>query len=151
MVNVDVEQLWRAKDEEREIPHADSGKPYRRAADEVSPRSRFKESSSSESEGGDPLSKITKRYRRERDSFSEEEDIPLAELEGRLKVRKRRLEVVQETADLCATSDDEMSVISDEAILVYGIMKKRKRKERRKKERKTKRKNNNNKKTDAPC
>lgn len=97
------------------------------------------------------MSKITKRYRRERDSFSEEEDIPLAELEGRLKVRKRRLEGVQETVDLCATSDDEMSVISDEAILVYGIMKKRKRKERRKKERKTKRKNNRNKKTDAPC
>ena len=81
------------------------------------------------------MSKITKRYRRERDSFSEEEDIPLAELEGRLKVRKRRSEGVQETVDLCATSDDEMSVISDEAILVYGIMKKRKRKERRRKKR----------------
>ena len=83
------------------------------------------------------MSKITKRYRRERDSFSEEEDIPLAELEGRLKVRKRRSE---ETVDLCATSDDEMSVISDEAILVYGFMKKRKRKERRKKRKKNKEK-----------
>ena len=31
------------------------------------------------------LRKITKRYRLERDNFSEVEDIPLAELVGRLK------------------------------------------------------------------
>ena len=38
VVNVYVEQLRRAKVEEWEIPHADSGRPYRRAADMVSPR-----------------------------------------------------------------------------------------------------------------
>lgn len=52
---------------------------------------------SSESEGGDSLRKIIKRYRQERDNFSEVEDIPLAELVGRLKVRKQRSEGVQET------------------------------------------------------
>ena len=64
------------------------------------------------------MNQITKRYRWQRDNFSEEEDIPLAELVGRLKVRYQRSEGVQETVVPYATSDDEMSVVSDEAILV---------------------------------
>ena len=55
----------------------------------VPPQGNSEDSSSSESEGGDPLSKIAKRYRRERDGSSDEEDIPLAELSGRLKARKQ--------------------------------------------------------------
>ena len=72
------------------------GRPYRRAADVVSPQESSEEGSSSESEGQWPgilfPKSPLKRYRRERGIFSEEEDIPLAKLVGRLKVRKRRLE-----------------------------------------------------------
>lgn len=91
-MKVHGEQLRRAKAEEWEIPHADSGRPEGLLTWFLLGRVM-----SSESEGGDPLRKIIKRYRQERDNFSEVEDIPLAELVGRLKVRKQRSEGVQET------------------------------------------------------
>ena len=47
----------------------------------------------------------------------------LAELVGRLKVIKRRLEREQEMVDLREASDDEMSVVADEAMSVDRFMK----------------------------
>ena len=73
----------------------------------VPPQGNSEDSSSSESEGGDPLSKIAKRYRRLRDGSSDE-DIPLSEPAGRLKTRKQRLEREQKTADRHVTPDDVM-------------------------------------------
>ena len=61
-----------------------------------------------------------------------EEDIPLAELVGRSKVIKRRLEREQEMADLREASDDEMSVVFDKATSVDGFMKNKKKEEERK-------------------
>ena len=52
-------------------------------------------------------------YRRLRDNSSEEENIPVAELAGILKARKRRLE--RERREI---SNDETSVVSDEAMSV---------------------------------
>ena len=102
----------------------------------VSPRESSEEGSSSESEGGNLLPKIAKSTGGKRQNFLEEEDIPLAEFVGRLKVRKRRLEREQEMVDLRDASDDEMSVVSDEATSVDGFMKNRKKEEERKKEKK---------------
>ena len=70
-VRVHAEHLRLAKVEEWEIPPADSNKPYRRAAYVVPPQQSSEECSSSESEGGDPLPMIAKRYRWERDNSSE--------------------------------------------------------------------------------
>ena len=50
---------------------------------------------------------------------------------------KRRLEREQEMVDLRDASDDEMSVVSDEATSVDGFMKNRKKEEERKKENKS--------------
>jgi len=49
------------------------------------------------------------------------------ELEGRLKMLNRRLEREQEMVDLREASDDEMSVVSDKATSVDGLMKNRKK------------------------
>ena len=87
-VKVHAEHLRLARVEEWEIPTNDSKKPYRRAAYVVPPQESSEESSSSESEGGDPLPKIARWYRRERDDSSEEENIPLAELAGRIKASR---------------------------------------------------------------
>ena len=125
VVKVHAEHLRLAKVEEWEIPTNDSRKPYRRAAYVVPPQESSEESSSSESEGGDPLPKISRWYRRERDNSSEEENIPLAELAGRLKARERRLEREQGPVERHKISDDETSAVSDEAMSVDGIMKKR--------------------------
>ena len=91
-VKIHAEHLRLAKVEEWEIQTNDSRKPYRRAAYVVPPQESSEEITSSESEGGYPLPKITRWYRRERDNSSEEENIPLAELAERLKARERRLE-----------------------------------------------------------
>ena len=103
----------------------------------VSPRESSEEDSSSESEGGNLLPKIAKSTGGKRENFLEEEDIPLAEFVDRLKVGKRRLEREQEMVDLRDASDDEMSVVSDEATSVDGFMKNRKKEEERKKEKKS--------------
>ena len=124
-VKVHAEHLRLARVEEWEIPTNDSKKPYRRAAYVVPPQESSEESSSSESEGGDPLPKIARWYRRERDDSSEEENIPLAELAGRIKARERRLEREQGPVERHKISDDETSAVSDEAMSVDGIMKKR--------------------------
>ena len=124
-VKVHAEHLRLAKVEEWEIPTNDSRKPYWRAAYVVPPQESSEESSSSESEDGDPLPKIAQWYRRERDNSSEEENIPLAELAGRLKARERRLEREQGPADWHKTSDDETSTVSDEAMPVDAVRKKR--------------------------
>ena len=58
-------------------------------------------------------------------SSSEEENIPLAELAGRLKARERRLEGEQGLVERHKTSDDETSVVSDEAMSVAEVRKKR--------------------------
>ena len=91
----------------------------------VPPQESPGESSSSESEGGDPLHKIARRYRRERDNSSEEENMPLAELAGRLQAWKPRLEREQGPAERHGTSDDETSAVSDEAMSVDEVIKKR--------------------------
>ena len=124
-VKVHAEHLRLARVEEWEIPTNDSKTPYRRAAYVVPPQESSEESSSSESEGGDPLPKIARWYRRERDDSSEEENIPLAELAGRIKARERRLEREQGPVERHKSSDDETSAVSDEAMSVDGIMKKR--------------------------
>ena len=49
----------------------------------------------------------------------------MAELAGRLKARKQRLEREQQTLDRHVTSDDEMSGVSDEAMSVDGARRKR--------------------------
>ena len=54
----------------------------------VSPQESSEEGSSSESEGGNRLPKIAESTGGKRENFLEAEDIPLAELVGRLKVRK---------------------------------------------------------------
>ena len=54
----------------------------------VSPQESSEEGSSSESEGVKRLPVIAKSTGGKRENFLEEEDIPLAELVGRLKVRK---------------------------------------------------------------
>ena len=120
-VKVHAEHLRLAKVEEWEIPTNGSRKPYRRAAYVVPPQESSEESSSSESEGGDTLPKIARWYRRERDNSSEEENIPLAELAGRLKARERRLEREQGPVDRHKTSDDETSAVSDEAMSVDEV------------------------------
>jgi len=48
------------------------------------------------------LNKIAKRYRKERDNSSDEEDIPLMELSNKLKQRQRRL---QHENDVNSSSD----------------------------------------------
>ena len=95
----------------------------------VSPQESSEEGSSSGSEGGNLLPKITKSTGGKRENFLEEEDIPLAELVGRLKMLNRRLEREQEMVDLREASDDEMSVVSDKATSVDGFMKNRKKEE----------------------
>ena len=87
----------------------------------VPPQESSEVGSSSESEGVDPLPKAAKRYRRKRDGSSDEEDIPLAELAGRLKARKQRLEREQKTVDQHVTTDEEMSGVSNEAMSVDGV------------------------------
>jgi len=94
----------------------------------VSPQESSEEGSSSGSEGGNLLPKIAKSTGGERENFLEEEDIPLAELVGRLKMLNRRLEREQEMVDLREASDDEMSVVSDKATSVDGLMKNRRKK-----------------------
>ena len=89
VVKTHAEHLRIAKIENWDIPPDDSSKPYRMAAYVVPPQESSEKGSSSESEGGNPLSTVTKRYRRERDGSSDEEDIPLAELAGRLQARKQ--------------------------------------------------------------
>ena len=93
----------------------------------VPPQESSEVGSSSESEGGDPLPKAAKRYRRERDGSSDEENIPLAELAGRLKARKQRLEREQKAADRHVTSDEQMSGVSDESMSVNDVRRKRER------------------------
>ena len=94
----------------------------------VSPQESSEEGSSSGSEGGNLLPKIAKSTGGKRENFLEEEDIPLAELVGRLKMLNRRLEREQEMVDLREASDDEMSVVSDKATSVDGLMKNRRKK-----------------------
>ena len=127
VVKAHAEHLRLAKIENWDIPPDDSSKPYRRAAYVVPPQESSEVGSGSESQGGDPLSKIAKGYGRERDRSSDEENIPLAELAGRLKARKQRLEREQKTDDRHVTSDDEMSGVSDEAISLDGVRWKRER------------------------
>ena len=51
----------------------------------------------------------------------------MAELAGRLKARKQRLEKEQQTVDRQVPSKDEMSGVPDEAMSVDGVRRKRDR------------------------
>ena len=48
----------------------------------------------------------------------------MAELAGRLKARERRLESEEEMTDRREASEDEMSMVSDEAMSVDGVKEK---------------------------
>ena len=74
-VKVHAEHLRLAKVEEWEIPTSDSRKPYRRAAYVVPPQESSEESVAVNQRVGSPLPKIARRYRRERDNSSEENNL----------------------------------------------------------------------------
>ena len=129
-----AEYLRRANVEEWEIPFDDSGKPYRRAVYVVPPQeTSSEEDSGSESDNGDPLRKLAKKYRWEREYSSEEEDIPLAKLAGRLKAGKQRLKRGENLDNLPrAVSDRSLTSGDDEPMLVdyVGEGKKTKKKQK---------------------
>ena len=63
-------------------------RPSRKARFAVSPESTTSEDSESDAE---PLFEATRHYRKERDSSSDEDDLPLMELRRRFRARQQRL------------------------------------------------------------
>ena len=109
-----AEHLRLANVDDWDIPKDNTNKPIR-----INPDISDSDSISSEtSEDEIPLNKIAKRYRKERDNSSDEEDIPLMELSNKLKQRQRRLQhenEVNSSSDMHSdlesnNSENEMSV-----------------------------------------
>ena len=109
MVNVD----------EWDIPKYNTNKPIRKANYVIHRDISDSDSISSETSEDDiPLNTIAKRYRKERDTSSDEEDIPLMELSNKLKQCQIRLQHENEVNSSSEThsvlesnnSKNEMSV-----------------------------------------
>ena len=87
-----ADHLRLAKVGDWNIPEPDvsqlSMRPSRKARFAVSPESTTSEDSESDAE---PLFEATRHYRKERDSSSDEDDIPLMELRRRFRARQQRL------------------------------------------------------------
>ena len=106
-----AEHLRLANVDEWDIPKDNTDKPIRKANYVINPDISDSDSIRSEtSEDNIPLNKITKRYRKERDNSSNEEDIPLMELSNKLKQRQRRL---QHTNEVNSPSDMYSDLESD--------------------------------------
>ena len=83
-----AEHLHLANVDEWDIPKDNTNKPIRHV---INPEISDSDSISSEiSENNIGLNKIDKRYRKEHDTSSDEEDIPLMELSNKLKQRQIR-------------------------------------------------------------
>ena len=75
--------------DEWQIIKDDEGRRLRDAAYTIPPQPSESESDAdSESDENIPLAKLAKRYRHERETSSDEEDIPLMELRKRLSIEK---------------------------------------------------------------
>lgn len=129
MTKAHQELLRLAPIDEWKIPQDAEGRPNRKAAYVVPPESETKNSDNEDSEidldpqpineslsNSDeepsekaPLSKLAKRYRKERDDWSSEDDIPLMELSKRIKQRDTFRPETDEQVN-----EDEPSVNGDE-------------------------------------
>lgn len=129
MTKAHQELLRLAPIDEWKIPQDAEGRPIRKAAYVVPPESETKNSDNEDSEidldpqpineslsNSDeepsekaPLSKLAKRYRKERDDWSSEDDIPLMELSKRIKQRDTFRPETDEQVN-----EDEPSVNGDE-------------------------------------
>ena len=108
-----AEQLRLAKIDEWEIPKNDDGHRLRRTRYVVPPESESEtenESNTSdsnpESENQDPLTKLADKYKNERTDSSSESDIPLMELQRRIREQKRRVSRQNKSSD--SDSDTEL-------------------------------------------
>ena len=107
-----LEHLRLANLDDWEIPKDTLGHKVRRPQYVVPPsKSEQSESEQSSSGNNEPLAKIARRYRRERDRSSEEEDIPLMVLVKRLKSREKG--VVERSLISGSSSDSESDPESD--------------------------------------
>ena len=90
-IKAHAEHLRLANTDDWKIPE-DATYPHLRKTNYViNPEISESESSSSDSDDNIPLSKITKRYRKERANSSDEGDIPKLELSKRLREKQLRL------------------------------------------------------------
>ena len=108
-----AEQLRLAKIDEWEIPKNDDGHRLRRTRYVVPPESESEtenESNTSDSnlepENQDPLTKLAAKYKNERTDSSSESDIPLMELQRRIREQKRRVSRQNKSSD--SDSDTEL-------------------------------------------
>ena len=83
-----------------EITREDKERQMRKARMVASP-----DNSDSEPEAEPPLAKLTKMKRRHRSGSSSEEDIPLLELQNRIKVRNRQLKREYANRDVSLSTD----------------------------------------------
>lgn len=91
---VHAELLRAANVDEWDIPVTTEGRPIRKAAFAIPPEDSTSEEDS-ESEPDGPTEKIAKRYIKEREDSDDEENIPLMELQKRLRARKQTQEKEQ--------------------------------------------------------
>ena len=88
-------------------PKDQKGRPIRKAKYDVPPSSSSSEDESDRS--NEPLAKISKKYQKQRDTSSDEDDIPLMELAKRMHAKEMALASSDETDGNISTSDDQKS------------------------------------------
>ena len=100
-----------AKLDQWEVPKGQTGRKLRRATHAVTPESSDTDQSSEyNSSDNEPLAKVAKRMRKEREKSSDEESIPLFELARRLKNRDARIKEENKTYSSDDTDTDTVSM-----------------------------------------
>ena len=128
-VKVHAEHIKLAKVNEWQIPKTATGRPRRIAAYVVPPESDHSDTSgeSSNSDSTNIQLKLAKKYRRERENTSDEEDIPLMELSKRLKNRESRVAAgdprMSDDVDASSDTDSVKTIDYDwsDSMMVEGV------------------------------
>ena len=100
-----LEHLRLANVEEWDIPKDTLGRNIRRPRYVVPPSNS--EQSESESSDNEPLAKMSKRYRKQREDSSDEEDIPLMELAKRMRNREKRCQAGDSSSEPVSETEVE--------------------------------------------
>ena len=108
VTKVHAEHLRLANVDKWDIPKDQKGRPIRKAKYAVPPSSSSSEDESDHS--NEPLAKIAKKYQKQRDTSSDEDDIHLMELTKRMCAKEMALASSDETDGNISTSDDQKSL-----------------------------------------
>ena len=108
VTKVHAEHLRLANVDEWDIPKDQKGRLIRKAKYAVPPSSSSSEDVSDHSD--EPLSKIDKKYQKQRDTSSDEDDIPLMELAKRMHAKEMALASSDETDGNISIHDDLKSL-----------------------------------------